>query len=167
MEASARQGRIGRLLRLGVSGSSRSSADDSTAVGELETELALLREENAWLKVERHRPPDAGRIVERMRELSQAPGASASEAEGSPTSEAAQAMLDCLAIRNGLLEACKEIQEAMQGLRLRLTGLSVDMQGRAGDRTGRGPIFTSSNGEVDRGLAAEAHRSTDLSKNAV
>ncbi len=167
MEASARQGRIGRLLRLGVSGSSRSSADDSTAVGELETELALLREENAWLKVERHRPPDAGRIVERMRELSQAPSGPATETEGLPTSEAAQAMLDCLAIRNGLLEACKEIQEAMQGLRARLSGLSVDVQGRGGDRAAHGPISTSSNGKVERDLAVEARHTTDLSKNAV
>ena len=35
-------------------------------------ELALLREENARLKVERHRAPDSGRIIERMRHLGEA-----------------------------------------------------------------------------------------------
>src|SRR5450755_84657 len=69
MEPKTRQRMVSRLLRFGVSGTARSSAEDPTAMGELETELALLREENAWLKVERQRPADAGRIVERMREL--------------------------------------------------------------------------------------------------
>ncbi len=103
-------------------------------MGELETELALLREENAWLKVERHRAPDAGRIVERMRELAQASEAQAQQSASSETSDAAQAMVECVAIRDGLLEACEEIQQAMQGIRSRLSGLSVDVQGKNGDR---------------------------------
>lgn len=68
MDVSTRGERIGRLLRLGVSGGERASAGDA-ALGDLEMELALLREENARLKVERHRPPDAGSVIERMRHL--------------------------------------------------------------------------------------------------
>lgn len=166
MDANTRQGMIGRLLRLGVSSAAKSSLDDPTAVGELETELALLREENAWLKVERHRPPDAGRIVERMRELGQAPGAQVADSEAPQTSESVQAMIECLAIRDGLLEACKEIQQAMQGMRSRLSGLSVDVHGRAGDRATRAQITTPSTGEVDLELAVGARATSDLSKNA-
>src|SRR5271167_2674919 len=98
---------IGRLLRLGVSGAPRSSSEDPTALGELETELALLREENAWLKVERHRPPDAGRIIESMRELADAFQPQSHETEGVKSSDDERVMVESLAIRNGLLDACK------------------------------------------------------------
>lgn len=166
MQANTPQRMISRLLRLGVSGAARSSSEDPTAVGELETELALLREENAWLKVERHRPPDAGRIIERMRELAKAPASQSHEADGLPTNEDAQLMVECLAIRNGLLDACKEIQEAMQGIRQRLSGLSVDVQASAGDRARPSPITAPSDGEVDPGLAAQPQVTSDLSQNA-
>jgi hypothetical protein len=166
MQANTPQRTISRLLRLGVSGAARSSSEDPTAVGELETELALLREENAWLKVERHRPPDAGRIIERMRELAKAPTSQSHEAEGLPASENAQLMVECLAIRNGLLDACKEIQEAMQGIRQRLSGLSVDVQASgAGDRPTPSPITASSDGKDDLELAAEPQATSDLSQN--
>jgi hypothetical protein len=157
---------INRLLRLGVSSSSRSSSDDLSAQGELETELALLREENAWLKVERHRPPDTGRIVESMRELAQAPQAPAGETEASSAYDPSRTMVECLAIRDGLLAACKEAQQAMQGLRSRLSGLSVDVQGRTGERAGHGPISNPSTEEVDLELAGETRPNSDLSKNA-
>jgi hypothetical protein len=166
MDANTRQRMISRLLRLGVSSSSRSSSDDLSAQGELETELALLREENAWLKVERHRPPDTGRIVESMRELGQAPHAPAAESDASPAGDPARTLVECLALRDGLLEACKEVQQAMQGLRSRLSGLSVDVQGRTGERAGRGPISTPSTDEADLELAGETRTSSDLSKNA-
>lgn len=166
MDANTRQGMISRLLRLGVSSSSRSSSDDLSAQGELETELALLREENAWLKVERHRPPDTGRIVESMRELGQAPKLPTGETEASHASDPGRTMVECMAIRDGLLEACKEVQQAMQGLRSRLSGLSLDVQGRTGERAGRGPISTPSTDEVDLELAGDARANSDLSKNA-
>ena len=166
MDANTRQGMISRLLRLGVSSSSRSSSDDLSAQGELETELALLREENAWLKVERHRPPDTGRIVESMRELGQAPHTPAAESDASPASDPARTLVECLALRDGLLEACKEVQQAMQGLRSRLTGLSVDVQARTGNRAGHGPISNPSTEEVDLELAGETQTGSVLSKNA-
>jgi hypothetical protein len=157
---------ISRLMRLGVSSSSRSSSDDLSAQGELETELALLREENAWLKVERHRPPDTGRIVESMRELGQAPNAPADESEASSATDPARTLAECLALRDGLLEACKEVQQAMQGLRSRLSGLPVDVQARTGNRAGHGPISTRSTEEVDLELAGETRAGSDLSTNA-
>jgi hypothetical protein len=157
---------ISRLVRLGVSSSSRSSSDDLSAQGELETELALLREENAWLKVERHRPPDTGRIVESMRELGQALQTPAGESEASSATDPARTLVECLALRDGLLEACKEVQQAMQGLRSRLSGLSVDVHARTGNRAGHGPISNPSADGVDLELAGETRADSDLSKNA-
>jgi hypothetical protein len=166
METNTTQRLISRLLRFGVSGSSRSSSDDPSAVGELETELALLREENAWLKVERHRPPDTGRVVERMRKLGQAAQVQPNGSEGSPAADAAQTMVDLLAMRDGLVEACKEVQQAMEGIRTRLSGLSVDVQGPAGDRPERGPISTPSTAAVDLELTVGARANSNLSTNA-
>jgi hypothetical protein len=156
MESGTRQRMLRRLLRLGISGAARSSSQDPTVVGELETEVALLREENAWLKVERHRPPDAGRIVERMRELGQAANLQLGEGDGAQTNEAAQTLIESLATREGLLEACQEIKRAMQGIRCRLSELSVDGEGGAEDRAMTGPVATPSTGELELELAAGA-----------
>jgi hypothetical protein len=165
MEERTRQQIVGRLLRLGVSGRARSSSDDQTAVGELEMELALLREENARLKVERHRPPDAGRIIERMRDLGQASVEPLDEV-GSQTSEGAQVIVECMAIRDGLVAACLEIQQAMRGMRARLSVLSVDLQGRTGDRATSNPIVGPSTAEVELELAVGARAASDLSQSA-
>ena len=162
MEPKTRQRMVSRLLRFGVSGSGGSSADDPTAMGELETELALLREENAWLKVERQRPADAGRVVERMRELGKA-SQQPRESQDSHTSEDAQAMLECLSIRDGLLEACKEIQQAMQGIRSRLSGLSVDLHGKSGGRAVSAPVAAPTNSGVEPALSARV--TSDMSQN--
>ncbi len=166
MEAQTPQRIIGRLLRLGVIGAAGSSSEDPTALGELETELALLREENAWLKVERHRAPDTGRIIESMRELADASQPQSHETGGVGSSEDEQMMVECLAIRNGLLEACKEIQEAMQGIRHRLSGLSVEVQAGAGLQTAS-PITGPSTDDVGLELAVEPGATSDLSQNAV
>ncbi len=163
MEPKTRQRMVSRLLRFGVSGTARSSADDPTAMGELETELALLREENAWLKVERQRPADAGRVVERMRELGKA-SQQPRESQDSHTSEDAQVMLECLSIRDGLLEACKEIQQAMQGIRTRLSGLSVDLHGKSDGRAASAPVPAPTNSGVEPALSARV--TPDMSQNA-
>ncbi len=101
--------------------------------GELEAELALLREENARLKVERHRPADAGHVIERMRSLRQDAFA---QPDGEPreAAEGAQAIAECLAVREGLMDACQEAQQAMRGIRGRLEALTGDIQGRAGEQ---------------------------------
>jgi hypothetical protein len=112
---------------MGVSDGAKSSSGDAVAMGELETELALLREENAQLKVERHRPTDAGHVIERMRSLRlQSP----TEAGNGAPAEAAQAVTECLAVRDGLMEACQEVQHAMQGIRARLGALAGDIHSR-------------------------------------
>ncbi len=165
MDASTQQGMISRLLRFGISSSSRSSSDDLSGQGELETELALLREENAWLKVERHRPPDTGRVVESMRELAQTPPVQPEEKGAAPATDPARTLAECLAIRDGLVEACKEIQEAMQGIRHRLSGLSVDVPAAARVPAVSPAITAPSTRERGLEAAVEPRTTTDLSQN--
>ncbi len=139
IDENTRGWRVGRLLRMGVSGGEGSSPAE-VALGELEMELALLREENARLKVERHRPPDAGRVIERMRHLGGSEGSDGAEPA------AANAIEDCRAMRDGLLAACHEVQLAMQGIRGRLGELAVDLQDGVGvgERAGSAePIVTA------------------------
>jgi hypothetical protein len=140
IDENTRGRRVGRLLRMGVSRGEGSSPAEM-ALEELEMELALLREENARLKVERHRPPDAGRVIERMRHL----GGDGGGEGGQPA--AASAIEDCRAMRDGLLDACHEVQLAMQGIRGRLGELAVDLQ----DGVGVG----------ERAVSAERVRSTE------
>jgi hypothetical protein len=104
------------------------------AMSELETELALLREENARLKVERHRPADAGRVIERMRSIRQdAPGAQ--REDGTPSgADGGQALAELLALRDGLMDACQEVGQAMQGIRGRLETLTGEIHSRTGER---------------------------------
>jgi glutamine synthetase adenylyltransferase len=109
-----------------VSDGTKSSSGEMAAMSELETELALLREENAQLKVERHRPADVGHVIERMRSLR--PHALPGESSGS--AEVAQAIV----VRDGLMDACAEVQQAMQGIRARLSALAGDIHSRPGDR---------------------------------
>jgi hypothetical protein len=140
MDTSTRGSRMGRLLRLGVSGDG-ASGSEVAAMKELEMELSLLREENARLKVERHRPPDAGRVIERMRHLGAEHGREESALDPNAL-EAAQTMHECLAIRDGLVAACQEVQQAMQGIRGRLAGRrarapTADPRSRRGGRGAR------------------------------
>src|ERR1700730_1082413 len=164
MEANTVKVMVGRLSRLGVSGGRPSG--DAAAMADLEMELALLREENARLKVERHRAPDAGRVIERMRHLGQARQVEQLDADGAHGSEASRAILECLAIRDGLVEACHEIQQAMQRMRRRLGGLSLDVQARAGDQAVAGATVTPPADEVDLELAVGARAPSDLSQSA-
>lgn len=104
-------------------------------MGELEVELALLREENARLKVERHRPVDAGHVIERMRSLGQeAPTAQRDGGSAPGVVDGGRARAECLALREGLMGACQEVQEAMRGIRGRLEALTGEIEGRTGDR---------------------------------
>jgi hypothetical protein len=165
MDANTRGGTVSRILRLGVSNGEKSSSDDPTAVGELEMELALLREENARLKVERHRPPDAGRIIERMRDLGQEHPAEQGDGEASRLDHTGQATGECLTTRDDLVVACQEVQQAIEGVRGRLGALSVDLQEGIGDRARPAPIAVSDAEGVDLGLAAQARASSGLAQN--
>jgi hypothetical protein len=121
-EAPRRDTALRRVFSLGVSEGVATRGD--AALGELEMELALLREENARLKVERHRPPDPGRIIDRMRNLRQQPGAVQAD------DELSRSIIECLTLRDGLLEACQEIQQAMQGMQSRIGTLSVTVEAK-------------------------------------
>jgi hypothetical protein len=160
MEASTLRVIVSRLSRLGVSGG-RSPSGDAIAMGELEMELALLREENARLKVERHRPPDVGRVIERMRNLGLAFPAESRGEDGSDDRQAAHAILECVAVRDGLVEACHEVQWAMQAMRSRLSGLSLDVQGGARDRAMVAPAIVPAADEVALELAAGTRASSN------
>jgi hypothetical protein len=129
VDAQRRRVALTRLLRMGVSDGDKSSSGDALAMGELETELALLREENAQLKVERHRPADVGHVIERMRSLRlQTSGATVGESAA--PGEELQTIAACLAMREGLMEACQEAQQAMQGIRAKLGALAGDIHSR-------------------------------------
>lgn len=123
MQASTLKAMAERLMGLGARHGGSAAGEDA-AIEELEMELALLREENARLKVEQHRPPDAGRIVERMRHL-----ADELALEGASTTggEEQQAAAECLTIRDGLLHACQEIQQVTRAMRERLSVLPVEI----------------------------------------
>lgn len=119
---------------MGVSDGAKSSSGDVGAISELETELALLREENAQLKVERHRPADVGHVIERMRSLQLQVSGEPSGAPAAP-SATTQTIAEHLAMREGLMEACQEVQQAMQGIRGKLGALVVGSHGPADDRS--------------------------------
>jgi uncharacterized small protein (DUF1192 family) len=164
MEASTREKVVGRLLRMGVSDNARSPSGETLAVGELEAEITLLREENARLKIERHRPTDAGHVIERMRSIRPEPATARRDGEGAP---AAQVIAECLAVRDGLLEACLEVQKAMQGIRGRLGALAGDMQqSRAGDRPLPTRLTASAVEAMDIELTVAADASPELAQSA-
>jgi uncharacterized small protein (DUF1192 family) len=120
---------------MGVSDGGKSSSSEMAAVSELETELALLREENARLKVERHRPADAGHVIERMRAIRQEAPSGQPAGEPSRSADGTQALAESLALREGLMDACQEARQAMRGIRGRLEALTGDLDSRVGERT--------------------------------
>jgi hypothetical protein len=135
-------------------------------MGELEMELALLREENARLKVERHRPPDSGQVIERMRDLGREHSAGGQGEAVRPTEAghgAGQAIVECLAMRDGLMEACQDVQEAIGGVRERLGALAVDLQDGGG---GPNRIAVPAAEEIDAELAVGVRASSSLAQNA-
>jgi hypothetical protein len=134
VDAQRRRAVLARLLRMGVSDGGNSASGDAAAVSDLETELSLLREENAQLKVERHRPADAGHVIERMRSLRLPAPVLPRDGEGEQESELVGAIAESLVVRKGLIEACHEVQEAMRGIRGRLGALTGDLDGGSVER---------------------------------
>jgi hypothetical protein len=135
-DAQRRRAALARLLRMGVSDGAKSSSGDTAGMDELETELALLREENAQLKVERHRPADVGHVIERMRSLRlHLPGEQQqAEESASSSSQDMRTAAECVTMRDGLMQACHEVQQAMQGIRGKLGALAGDIHSRVEDR---------------------------------
>ena len=91
-------------------------AEDETA---LKLQVVLLSEENARLKAARHRPSDVGTLIDQMRLLA------AREDEGEALDEVWTMLSECLVIREGLDQACVEIQSAINDVRDRLSALAV------------------------------------------
>jgi hypothetical protein len=92
------------------------AAQDEVA---LQLQVMLLSEENARLKAERHRPSDVGTLIDQMRELGD------QEGPGEVLDEAWTMLSECLVIRQGLEQACAEIQVAIAGVRERLGSLTI------------------------------------------
>jgi hypothetical protein len=153
-EAPRRDTALRRVFSLGVSEGVATPGD--AAQGELEMELALLREENARLKVERHRPADPGRIIERMRNLRQEPGAVPAD-DG-----LSRSIVECLALRDGLLEACQEIQQAMQGMQSRIGTLSVTVEAKDRQRRAGRPGVGVATEDVDLAKRVDLAGGVDL-----
>jgi hypothetical protein len=97
------------------------AAGDNAAQDEiaLKLQVMLLSEENARLKAERHRPSDIGTLIDQMRELGD------QEGPGEVLDEAWTMLSECLVIRQGLEQACAEIQAAIAGVRQRLGSLTI------------------------------------------
>ena len=110
---------VGRFRR--ARGDAHPAPGDNAAQDELALKLQvmLLSEENARLKSERHRPSDVGTLIDQMRELGD------QEGPGEVLDEAWTMLSECLVIRQGLEQACVEIQAAIAGVRERLGSLTI------------------------------------------
>jgi hypothetical protein len=110
---------LGRFRR--ARGDAHPAPGDNAAQDEiaLKLQVMLLSEENARLKAERHRPSDLGTLIDQMRELGD------QEGPGEVLDEAWTMLSECLVIRQGLEQACAEIQVAIAGVRERLGSLTI------------------------------------------
>jgi hypothetical protein len=124
------------------------------ALEELQGELMLLREENARLKALQHHPPDAGRLLSKVRSMS------AERAEMEEIGDqAAQAIADGLVMRQTLLDVCQEIELLMVTMGARLEALAsewapdpvageLDIEPDESERNG---LWSASNGSTSAG----------------
>lgn len=97
----------------------RSPGDETPA--SLRAEVLLLREENARLKLARRRGPDAASIAR----LSRALADSRDDEEGD---EAAQVLIQTLAVRQSLVEICRELEQSMAAFQAKLDALVPDYE---------------------------------------
>jgi hypothetical protein len=112
---------------------------------ELEQELMLLREENVRLKVGRHRVSDIGTLIDQLRLVA------VGEGEADAADEAWSILTECIVMREGLEQACAEIETAIGAVRRRLhdLGASFDaggLDGRANGVRGREQSVRSQSG---------------------
>lgn len=114
----------------------RCGSSDDDALGALQAELALLREENARLKVERQRRPDAGHVVERLREIAAVTGRLDDFGD-----DAWHVLTETVVIRETLLDVCREIEHAMVNLQNRLSSTTPAAATDSWlERSARGPL---------------------------
>jgi hypothetical protein len=97
----------------------RATAGATDTRAALESEVVLLREENARLKAEQHQRHNVGALLERSRSLR------TSEPEpGNLADETAQMLVEGLVIRESLIEICQEIERSMVIFEARLDALA-------------------------------------------
>ena len=100
------------------------SSGDAGYLESIQSELVLLREENARLRFQRAQPPGAESMIERLKALSVA---SASEDH---RDEAWHLVSEALVMREVLIDVCKEIGQTMITLQTRLSELGLDLPDR-------------------------------------
>lgn len=86
---------------------------------ELKLQVMLLREENARLKAASRHPSDVATLIDQLRLLG------ATHGDGEMLDEAWTLLSECLVIREGLEQACIEIQAAISAVRIRLGALAI------------------------------------------
>jgi hypothetical protein len=104
------------------------SGADADYVERIESELVLLREENARLRFERAQRPDAGSMIERLKSLS-----AAQPPDQDHHDEAWHLVSEALVMRDVLIDVCKEIGQTTITLQTRLNDLALDLPVRAAD----------------------------------
>ncbi|MFY9265260.1 MAG: hypothetical protein WAO61_07520 [Solirubrobacterales bacterium] len=105
--------------------SDRNGGGDSVAA-----ELALLREENAYLRMKAAARPNVGRATAMISELDP------SSPEGTADNDGWTILAESLVIRDTLIDACRELVAATSQLEHRLTSLALPANAGA---AGQGP----------------------------
>ncbi len=104
-----------RLLRRFADGKA-AAGHESDDLGQLEAEIALLREDNARLRLEQAQSPDAGRLIESLR------SASEGRVKGDPCAaenvgdEVWQHFTETMLLRNTLIDICAELGQVAVNL---------------------------------------------------
>ncbi|MEA2232940.1 MAG: hypothetical protein QOD83_2756 [Solirubrobacteraceae bacterium] len=104
------------------------SGVDVAYLERVETELVLLREENARLRLERAQRPGAGPMIERLKTLS-----TCEPPDQDHRDEAWHLISQALVMRDVLIDVCKEIGQTTTTLQTRLSDLAPDLADRVGD----------------------------------
>ncbi len=97
-----------------------------TDLDSMEAEIALLREDNARMRIGQAKPPDAGRLVERLRVLAEVKH----HGEGGPLQiddqgdEIWQILSEAMLVRSVLIDVCTEIGQVVLTLQRRLDSMA-------------------------------------------
>lgn len=117
--------RLRRWLR--VNGGAHEDAP-TELVEQLEQEVALLREENARLRVARERTADRP-VNERVRDMLPLLRAQANGADEDDGDEPWELLTECMLMRDSLADACWEIERGARELRRRLESILPGSEG--------------------------------------
>jgi hypothetical protein len=147
--------RSGFRSLLGMRVTKRADGRDANLLELLEADTLLLREENARLRVKLEAPPDAGRVIERLRAL---PGAPRSGDAPSADDDAWHMLTELVVMRNSLLQICREMGQALAGLETQLVGLEIPHGSRADAEPANGSLQNpdTTNGHRSNGHLKEA-----------